>query len=51
MYILHININYLSSALHQTMMESLADVGVESTVFVPVYDTKGVNQKYRSIQL
>lgn len=40
MYILHININYLSSALHQTMMESLADVGVESTVFVPVYDEK-----------
>lgn len=40
MHILHININYLSTALHQTMVENLANIGVESTVFVPVYDEK-----------
>ena len=36
MRVLHRNRNYLSSALHQAMVEHLDDCGVESQVFVPV---------------
>ncbi len=38
MRILHINCNYIGSALHQKMIESLDALGYESTVFVPTYD-------------
>lgn len=38
MNVLHINCNYISSALHQTMIEHLNKLGVESKVFVPTYD-------------
>lgn len=38
MKILHINCNYLTTALHQTMIEMLDKTGVESIVFVPTYD-------------
>ena len=36
MRILHINRNYLGSTLHQTMIEHLDKLGVESSVFVPI---------------
>lgn len=35
MRILHINRNYITSALHQTMMNHLDELGVESCVFAP----------------
>lgn len=38
MRVLHINCNYLGSALHQTMIEHLDKRGVENWVFVPTYD-------------
>ena len=38
MRVLHINVNYLVSALHQTMIEHLNQLGLENKVFVPVYD-------------
>lgn len=38
MKILHINCNYLTTALHQTMIEMLDKTGIENTVFVPTYD-------------
>ena len=38
MRVLHINVNYLVSALHQTMIEHLNQLGVENKVFVPAYD-------------
>lgn len=38
MRVLHINISYIVSALHQTMIEHLNQTGVESKVFVPTYD-------------
>lgn len=38
--VLHININYLTTALHQTMVEHLDAQGIMSTVFVPTYDKK-----------
>ena len=37
MKVLHINCNYLGSALHQSMIEKLDSLGIENTVFVPVY--------------
>ena len=37
MKVLHINCNYMSTALHQTMVAHLDTQGVESTVFAPVY--------------
>ncbi len=37
MKVLHINCNYLGSALHQAMIEKLDSLGIENTVFVPVY--------------
>lgn len=47
MKILHINCNYLSSALHQNMVDKLSSLGVTSSVFVPVHDggTKIVEPK------
>lgn len=38
MRVLHINVNYIVSTLHQTMIEHLNQTGVESRVFVPTYD-------------
>lgn len=38
MRILHININYPYTTLHQTMVEHLTEIGVDNVVFVPVYD-------------
>ena len=38
MRVLHINISYIVSALHQTMIEHLNLLGVDSKVFVPTYD-------------
>lgn len=40
MKVLHINCNYLTTALHQTMVNQLTDLGVQSVVFAPTYDTK-----------
>ena len=40
MEVLHINCNYLTTALHQTMVNQLTDLGVQSVVFAPTYDTK-----------
>lgn len=37
MKVLHINCNYITTVLHQTMIETLDKTGVESTVFVPTY--------------
>ena len=38
MRVLHINVNYIVSALHQTMIEHLNQLGIESKVFVPTYN-------------
>lgn len=38
MKVLHINCNYLTTVLHQTMVESLDKTGVTSDVFAPTYD-------------
>lgn len=38
MRVLHINVNYLSSALHQTMIEHLDEFDIVNQVFVPTYD-------------
>ncbi|MBR2019297.1 MAG: glycosyltransferase family 4 protein [Clostridia bacterium] len=43
MKILHINCNYLGTALHQIMIEKLDQRGVENQVFVPIHD------KYKSV--
>ncbi len=40
MRVLHINRNYLGTTLHQTMVEHLEAIGVESQVFVPVCKTE-----------
>jgi len=37
MKVLHINCNYMGTALHQTMVEHLDRLGAENTVFAPVY--------------
>ena len=37
MKILHINCNYIGTALHQIMLEHLDGLGVSSTVYVPTY--------------
>ena len=39
--VLHINRNYLGTTLHQTMIEHLNNLGVESQVFVPVCSKDG----------
>lgn len=38
MRVLHINCNYLTTALHQTMIEHLDETGVDSHIFAPIYD-------------
>lgn len=38
MKVLHINCNYLTTVLHQTMIEKLNTTGVVSDVFAPTYD-------------
>lgn len=38
MKVLHINCNYITTVLHQTMIETLDKTGVESTVFVPTHN-------------
>ena len=38
MRVLHINCNYMTTVLHQTMVEHLDKTGVDSHVFAPVYD-------------
>lgn len=38
MRVLHINVSYIVSALHQTMIEHLNQLDVDSLVFVPTYD-------------
>ena len=38
MKVLHINCNYLTTALHQIMIQKLDILGVENTVFVPTSD-------------
>lgn len=38
MRVLHINCNYIGTALHQLMVEDLDKRGYENTVFVPTYD-------------
>lgn len=40
MKVLHININYLTTALHQTMIERLDALGVENVVFAPTHQKK-----------
>ena len=40
MRVLHINRNYLGTTLHQTMIEHLDELGVKSSVFVPVCKTE-----------
>ena len=43
MRVLHINISYTVSLLHQTMIEHLNQLGIRSKVFVPTYDrTKSI---------
>lgn len=37
MKVLHINCNYMGTALHQTMITHLDTLGVENTVFAPVH--------------
>lgn len=41
MKVLHINCNYAGTALHRNMITQLNAFGVESCVYVPVYDAKG----------
>lgn len=38
MRVLHINCNYITTALHQIMIENLDRLGHENRVFVPTYD-------------
>ena len=38
MKILHINVNYITSALHQIMIEHFEQFDIENNVFVPSYD-------------
>lgn len=40
MKVLHVNINYLGTALHQTMIQALDRQGVKSQVFAPTADRK-----------
>ena len=38
MKVLHVNCNYLTTVLHQTMVEHLDGQGIDSVVFAPTYD-------------
>lgn len=40
MRVLHVNINYLTTALHQNMIRILEKKGVDNTVFAPTYNPK-----------
>ena len=40
MRILHINCNYIGTALHQIMIEHLGKFGFENQVYVPTYNSK-----------
>ena len=40
MRVLHINCNYLGTALHQLMIEQLSEIGCENVVFAPTYNKK-----------
>lgn len=40
MKVLHINCNYMTTELHQTMIEHLEMRGVENCIFAPIYDVK-----------
>ena len=41
MKVLHINCNYMDTWLHQTMVNTLEDLGIENRVFVPLYKIEG----------
>lgn len=43
MKVLHINCNYAGTALHRNMITQLNALEIESCVYVPVYDAKGVS--------
>lgn len=36
--VLHININYIATTLHQNMTNKLQEMGIDNRVFVPTYD-------------
>lgn len=40
MKVLHINGNYLTTALHQTMIEHLDKTGIDSTIIAPTYNAE-----------
>ncbi len=40
MKILHVNCNYIGTALHQNMIEQLGRLGIDNSVFAPTYDSK-----------
>ncbi len=40
MKVLHINCNYMTTRLHQTMMEHLEKCGIKNCIFAPTYDSK-----------
>ncbi len=40
MRVLHINANYITSALHQVMIEHLDELNIDSMVFAPTFDKK-----------
>ena len=42
MRVLHINRNYLGTTLHQTMIQYLSGLGVDNTVFVPIWTKKNI---------
>lgn len=41
--VLHINCNYAGTLLHRKMIEHLNHFGIKSTVYVPVYESEGVD--------
>ena len=43
MRVLHINVNYKSTTLHQLMIRQLTAIGIENQVFVPTYDKSTSN--------
>ena len=40
MHVLHINCNYIGTALHQIMVEKIALLGYKNSVFAPTYDKR-----------
>lgn len=52
MRVLHINGNYIYTALHQNMIISLNQVGISNDVFVPVFDSeRGIIKPIESVQV